>query len=42
LSGDVLGTESRDVPFVIDLAERARQMMEDEDLTEDALKRVAP
>ena len=42
LSGDVLGTESRDVPFVIDLAERARQMMADEDLTEDALKRVAP
>ena len=42
LDGNALGCKARDIDFVIDLTARARLMMEDDDLTEDALRRLAP
>ena len=42
LDGNALGCKARDIDFVIDLTARARLMIEDDDLTEDALRRIAP
>ena len=40
--GNALGFKARDLDLVVDLTDRAQQKMEDDDLTEDALRRLAP
>ena len=42
LDGNALGCKARDIDFVIDLTARAQLMMEDDNLTEDAFRRLAP
>ena len=42
LDENTLGCKDMDVDFVIHLTARARLMIEDDDLTEDALRRLAP
>ena len=39
---NAMGCKARDMDFVIDLTARAQLMMEDDNLTEDALRRLAP
>ena len=41
LDGNALGCKARDLDLVIDLTDRAQRMMEDGDLTEGALRRLA-
>ena len=41
LNGNALGCKARDLDMVMDLTDRAQRMMEDEDLTEDALRILA-
>ena len=40
--GNALGFKARDLDLVVDLTDRAQQNMEDDDLTEDVLRRLAP
>ena len=40
--GNALGFKERGLDLVMDLMDQAQKMMEDDDLTEGALKRLAP
>ena len=42
LDGNALGYKARDLDLVMHLTYRAQQMMEDDNLTEDALRKLAP
>ena len=42
LDGNALGWKARDLYLVTDLTDRAQQMTEDDNLMEDALRRLAP
>ena len=42
LDGNALGCKARNLDLVMDLTYQAQQIMEDDDLTEGALKRLAP
>ena len=42
LDGTALGCKERDLDLAMDLTDQAQRMMEDDDLTDDALRRLAP
>ena len=42
LDGNALGCKARNLDLVMDLMDRAQRMVEDDDLTEDTLRRLAP
>ena len=42
LDDNALGCKARYLELVMDLTDRAQRMMEEDDLTEDALRRIAP
>ena len=42
LDGNAMGWKARDLYLVMHLTDRAQLKMEDDDLTEDALRRLAP
>ena len=42
LDGNALGFKARDLDLVMDFTDRVQRIMKDDDLTEDALRRLAP